>query len=125
MAEVLKERYCVCNETDDNWDYGIEQCHKKILEILLVDIDACREYLLNECTDEEFFLVSEVFEDLIQKTQKAELIEVFRSRLDKVVPENYNQKNFSTKLMKEYIDYEKYVKNVKMDIDYAEGWLNE
>jgi hypothetical protein len=29
IAEVVQERIRICDETQDNWDYGIEQCWKK------------------------------------------------------------------------------------------------
>lgn len=29
IAEIVEERIRICEETGDNWDYGIEQCWKK------------------------------------------------------------------------------------------------
>ena len=58
IAEVIKERIRICEETEDNWDYGIEQCWKKYAEIMLPDIDKSIAYFLHECTDEEFYWLS-------------------------------------------------------------------
>ena len=39
IAEIVEERIRICEETGDNWDYGIEQCWKKYIEVIAVDID--------------------------------------------------------------------------------------
>ena len=44
FREVIKQR----EETDNEWDYGIEQCWKKEIEILSEDIPSTIEFLKNE-----------------------------------------------------------------------------
>lgn len=34
IAEVIKERIRICEETQDNWGDGIEQCWKNYVEII-------------------------------------------------------------------------------------------
>lgn len=57
--------------------------------------------------------------------QSKELISAWRSRLAKVTPENYNQQNFKSEHMRKYIDFNEYVKDIAMEIDYAEGRIKE
>ncbi len=120
IAEIVQERIRICEETDDNWDYGIEQCWKKFIDILTVDIDRSIHYFLHECTDEEFYWLSETFEEIAEKTQSKELIQVLRNRLAKVTPEAYCQQNFKAEHMQKWVNYAEYVRCINSDIDYAE-----
>ena len=70
IAEIVEERIRICEETGDNWDYGIE-------------------------------------------------------RLASVNPNNYNQQTFKAAFMRKYIDFNEYVKDIAMEIDYAEGKIDE
>jgi hypothetical protein len=121
IAEVVQERIRICDETQDNWDYGIEQCWKKYVDILSKDINKTIKYVLTECSNEEFFLISEACEELAEKTQSIELIKAFRERLAKVLPEEYKQKEFQSKHMQKWVDYAEYVRDVSQDIEYAEA----
>ena len=125
IADVINERIRISDETQDNWDYGIEQCWKKYVEILSADIDKSIEFFLHDCTDEEFYWLSEIFEEIAEKTQSKQLIFAWRSRLAAVSPENYCQKNFKSKDMRQYIDYSEYVRRIKQEVDYAEERIAE
>ena len=125
IAEVLKERIRICEETDDNWDYGIEQCRKKFVEIITVDIDKSIDYFLHECTDEELYWLSETFEEIAEKTQFKGFISAWRTRLAAITPENYNQQNFKTEHIRKWVDYKEFVRGTNLDIDFAEGKIDE
>lgn len=125
IVEILKERIRIMIETQDNWDYGIEQCWKKYIDVLIADIEKTIHYFLHECSDEEFYWLSEVFEELIEKSQSNELIAAFRTRLSKVTPENYHQEKFETEFMRKRIDYYEYVRDINKEIDYAESRIND
>lgn len=81
IAKVIKERIRICEETQDNWGDGIEQCWKKYIEIITADIEKAITYFLHECTDEEFYWLSEAFEEISEKAQNKDLIAVWRSPL--------------------------------------------
>lgn len=125
IAEVLKERIRISIETQDNWDYGIEQCKEKCIDILSKDLNESFKYILDESSDEEFYWLSEIFEEFAGKTQSRKFIEVLRKRLSKVVAESYNQQDFQTEFMRKYVDYNEYVSDVGKEIDFAEGQINE
>ena len=63
FRKVIKQR----EETDDEWDYGIEQCWKKEIEILSEDIPSTIDFLKNECTYEEYSWISEVIDDVVDQ----------------------------------------------------------
>ena len=125
IAEIVEERIRICEETGDNWDYGIEQCWKKYIDVIAADIDKSIEYFLHECSEEEFYWLSEAFEEIAEKMQSKELISAWRSRLASVNPNNYNQQTFKAAFMRKYIDFNEYVKDIAMEIDYAEGRIDE
>jgi len=75
FRKVIKQR----EETDDEWDYGIEQCWKKEIEILSEDIPSTIEFLINECTAEEYSWISEVIDDIVDETLSKELVDAYKS----------------------------------------------
>ena len=110
---------------DPNDDFGTEKCWEEMTAILSEDIVATLHYFENECTDEEFYWLGAVFEDVAEKTQSKELIQVLRNRLTKVTPETYCQQNLKNEHMRKWVDYTEYVRGLSVDIDFAEGKINE
>ena len=110
---------------DPNDDFGTEKCWEEMTAILSEDIIATLHYFENECTDEELYWLGAVFEDVAEKTQSKELIQVLRNRLAKVIPETYCQQNFKTEHMRKWVDYTEYVRGLGVDIDFAEGKIDE
>ena len=105
---------------DPNDDFGTEKCWEEMTAILSEDIIATLHYFENECTDEELYWLGAVFEDVAEKTQSKELIQVLRNRLAKVTPETYCQQKFKTEHMQKWVDYTEYVRCIDSDIAYAE-----
>ena len=110
---------------DPNDDFGTERCWEEMTAILSEDIVATLHYFENECTDEEFYWLGAVFEDVAEKTQSKELIQVLRNRLTKVTPETYCQQNLKNEHMRKWVDYTEYVRGLSVDIDFAEGKIDE
>ncbi len=79
FKEVIKTR----NETDDEYDYGVEMCDKEEIQILAEDIPSTIEYLQNQCTADEFVWISEVIDDLAEKTRSRELVECYKDLMNK------------------------------------------
>ena len=123
--EQLREVIARNITLDPNDDCGIEKCWEEMTAILSEDILATLHFFESECTDEEFFWLGAVFEDIAEKTQSKELIQVLRSRLEKVTSENYNQQNFKSEHMRKWVDYTEYVRSIGVDIDFAEGKIDE
>ena len=110
---------------DPNDDFGTEKCWEEMTAILSEDIIATLHYFENECTDEEFYWLGAVFEDVAEKTQSKELIQALRNRLTKVTPETYCQQNLKNEHMRKWVDYTEYVRGLSVDIDFAEGKIDE
>lgn len=108
-----------------NDDYGLEESWKKITAILSENVIKTIDYIYNECTDEELFWISEVFSDVSEIVQSKEFVQALRSRLAQVTRETYDQKSFKSDHMRNWVDYDEYVRSVSMEIDYAEGALHE
>ena len=75
FREVLKKR----DETDDEYDYGVEMCTKEEIEILSEDIPSTVAYLKNDCTADEFVWISEIIDDLAVKTKSREIVEAYKN----------------------------------------------
>ena len=107
-----------------NDDYGLEESWKRITAILSEDVIETIDFINNDCTDEEFFWLSEVFSDVSEVVQSKQFVETLRSRLARVNRETYNQNSFESEHMRKWVDYDEYIRSVSMEIDYAEGTLN-
>ncbi len=110
---------------DPNDDFGVEKCWNEMTDILSENVSDTISYFENDCTDEEFYWLGSVFEDVAEKTQSKELIQVLRNRLARIVPETYCQQNFKTEHMQKWVDYAEYVRSINSDIDFAEGKIDE
>ena len=119
LREVIK----LYDSLDPNDDFGIEKCWNEMTETLSNDVNETISYFNNDCTDEDFYLLSNLFEDVVEKTQCAELIKVFQNRLAKVNPETYSQENFESAFMRKHATYDDYVRTITMEIGYAEDRL--
>ena len=84
ISLVLKERKCIADETQDEWDYGIEQCWKKEIEILSRDMAATINFIENDCDDETFCWLGEVFENVADRTQSKDFIAAIKKRAARV-----------------------------------------
>jgi hypothetical protein len=123
-AEDLRNELTHRLSLDVNDDYGIEESWKRLTNILTENVYDTICFFSNECTDEEFFWLSEVFSDVSEKVQSKEFVQTLRTRLAQVTRESYDQKSFKSEHMRKWVDYDEYVRSVSIDIDYAEGALN-
>ena len=123
IRSILFERLRILADTNDEWDYGIDKCCNKEVELLSRNISETIHFFNEECSDEEFFWLAEVFSDVSERVQSKKLVEAMRSRLSRVTRETYNQDSFNSTHMRKWVDYDEYVRSVGMEIDYAEGAL--
>ncbi len=73
LQEIIQKLY----RLDPEDAYGIEQCWKEEVELLGKDINATINFLDHKCTGEQFVWISEIFDDLVEKSQSKALIECF------------------------------------------------
>ncbi len=125
MQEIIKERIRNSDELGDNWDYGIEKCHEQMVRILTENIEDSITYILNECSNEDFLWMCEIFIDLIKITKSVKLLDTIKTRLSYVNEKNYNQNDFKCRLFRKNFDFHSYVKSISQEINYASFYCEE
>lgn len=106
---------------DPNDDFSIEKCWNEMTDMLTDDISATISFFESDCSDEEFYWLGSVFEDIAEKTQSKEFIMTLRNRLSRVSPKTYRQEDFKTEHMQKWVNYTEYVRSISSDIDFAEN----
>lgn len=91
FRKIIKQR----EKTDDEWDYGVEQCWEKEIELLTEDVTSTVEFLETECTAEEYSWISEVLESVIDIIPCKELLDCYKSLASKY-PDEYEKYNISS-----------------------------
>lgn len=61
--------------TNDEWAHGVDLCWNEEIDILSRNIEDTIEFLENECTANEFSWLSEVFDDVAEKTQSRAFVD--------------------------------------------------
>lgn len=69
--------------TDNEWDDELERCWAELTEALAENIETTRKFLLEDCTPENYLYVSEVYDDVVFKTQSREYIDLLRRSIDR------------------------------------------
>ncbi len=96
LADELREVFIDLDkyesDTEGTWDWGVEKCRQKEVELLTADMNETLRYLDNECTADEFAWISEVFDDVAEITQSRRFTEVLR-RLAEKYPEETKKYN--------------------------------
>lgn len=108
-------------ESEEN--YWIEDYRKVAIAMMSQNISETIEFIDKECNDEEFYWITELLEEVVEKTQSRELISVCRQRLSKVDRNFYDQSGFKSDHMRDWVDYDVYVRDITSDLEYAEGKL--
>lgn len=111
------------SENEDN--YWIEDYWKAAVETAVRNIDEALTFIQKDCDNEELYVLSEIFEELVKRTKNRKIIQVLRERLEKVTPENYNQQDFTSEYMRKWVDYNEYVNVIEEEIGYADGQIED
>ena len=65
-------------------EYYEESVWKSEVDAICTDLPAAIDFILSECTDEEFQWLSEVFDDVMDKTRSIEFLDTLRQRVQSV-----------------------------------------
>lgn len=95
IKPIIDERIRLWDETQDSWNYGIEQCHQKLIALITEDIDKSIEFLDNDCTADQFSWLSEVFDEIAEITKSQAFIEALK-RLAIKYPEETKEYNIES-----------------------------
>ncbi|MDO4443619.1 MAG: hypothetical protein Q4B69_07075 [Slackia sp.] len=83
--------------TNDEWQAGVEKCWEELADVLTDDINVTRKFLLEDCTADEASWVSEVYDDIVRKTQSGEYIDLLRKSIERF-PEEAEKYHMSDNL---------------------------
>ncbi len=119
--QELREVIAQYISLDANDDFATEKCWKEMTVILSENVIDTISFFESECTIEEFYWLSSIFEDIIVKTQSTDLISIWRFKLSDISSEKFEQEEFKSELMQTSVTYADYVKSIKQEIDFAEG----
>lgn len=103
--------------------FRTEECWNAEIQTLTADIKNTLHFFESECSDDELFWLSEVFEKVSKILQSKDFANILRKRLSKITRESYAQSILSDEFMKQNISYEDFVDVISMEIDFAEGVL--
>lgn len=75
IVEEIRDAIQKRSSTDDEWEYGVNQCWNEEIEVLSRNIDDTIAFLEMNCTANEFSWLSEVFEQVAKKTQSRAFVD--------------------------------------------------
>lgn len=98
--QVIRERISNPNAkyyADPWWDAEIKQ--------FTINLDESIRFIESECTDEELYWLSEVFEDIVDRTRSVEFIHCLQKRVQRVENPEWKQSILEDiRTAAEYID---------------------
>lgn len=77
--QVIRERI-----TNPNANYYEIPWWNAEIKQFTINLDESIRFIEEECTDEELYWLSEVFEDIMEKTRSAEFLKCLRKRVQRV-----------------------------------------
>ena len=83
MIEELRSVLNKRQHLELNDDFALMECWKQEMALLTEDLAGTISFLSN-CTDEEFYWLSEVFDDLMAETQSNDIMNALCKRFERV-----------------------------------------
>lgn len=80
IIEIAQKRKRLWDETQDEYDYGIQQVCDELTNLIVSDLPGAIKFMCEDpdCDDEIFADWSEVFDDVVRKTQSKEFLEALK-----------------------------------------------
>lgn len=78
IRAIIKKR----EDTNDEWQEGVEECWDELTSALTENVDVARKFLLEDCTADEASWVSEIYDNIVYKTQSTEYIDILRKSIE-------------------------------------------
>lgn len=91
LAKIINER----TNLDPNDDFRTEECWKKETKIMLHNMDDTISFIQNDCPDDLFYWLSEVFDDVTQQSQDKRFLEAIYQRNKKVKNPKQQKQNLT------------------------------
>lgn len=74
--------------TDDEWDPAVDGCWEEMSNAITENYDNARQFLLEDCTGDEAAWISEIYQEIIEKTQDWKWVELLRSNIKRFPEED-------------------------------------
>ncbi len=78
ITQQIKEAFKRRAATHDEWDYGVQQCRNEEITIFTENIDDTINFLDHDCTGEDLAWMSEIFDEIVEKTRSRDFIAALR-----------------------------------------------
>lgn len=72
-----------------NDDFALEEIWEEEVLIITKNMEETIYYILNDCSDEYFYWMSEVFEDVVHATQNPDFINAIKRRQKSMLNKDY------------------------------------
>lgn len=82
IRAIIKER----EAANDEWQHGVEKCWEELSDALTSDYAAAWQFLLVDANADEVAWVSEVFQEVIEKTQSKRYVDLLREAVSRSQP---------------------------------------
>lgn len=123
--KIIKEDLQKLGEIDHVENYESVETYESEIALFFIDyIYEAVEFLRDGCTDEELYLVSNTFPEVVEETYATDLIEVVRERLARITPETFDPQNFKSAKMRECVDYNEFIRHIEKQLKDAEVYLD-
>lgn len=87
-ASTIRAIIAKREQTNDEWQFGVEQCWAELVDALTEDLDWTKAFLTEECSADELSWIGEVFDELVEKTYDESLVAAIRRAIAKYPEEN-------------------------------------
>lgn len=104
LREIMKERYRILIECEDNWGDGIDMCCRDTMAVISEDIPGFITFLKTECSSQDYLFITEWFDEIVEQIKSQELIDAFRETMEVRFPEE-TQKYHIDKDLEEALKY--------------------
>lgn len=121
IHKILEKRV----RLDSHDSFGTEECWKAEIQLLTDNINNTLYFFEYECSDEDFFWLSEVFEKVSKSLKSKAFVEILKKRLANVTRDGYTPSKLDDEFIVQNISYDDYVDTIALEIEFAEGALNE
>gem|GEM_PF-1888138 len=106
-----------------NDNFGLQECWSQEVSLMSYNMEGTVNFIVTECSIEDFFWLGEVFEDVAKETKSQAFVECLYKKLATITEAEYNSQVFSINFRQLDISYTEYIKQLTDDITYADGQL--
>lgn len=101
-------------------DYEHEKCWEREVQLVTEDMPGALDFIMNECTDEEFIFLGEIFDEIARKSQSREFIDTIKERTAAISADSFSKNTFKSGLFDNDTDFNEFINRLEICIEFAE-----